>query len=85
MSVKIRFWELYSDGLGFWSHWPNPLPSANWDAPYIVKLHAKSIRQAIWLAANRMRLQDATGVGIIEVDHRDGPAAAELFFHKGGK
>jgi hypothetical protein len=83
--ARIRLFELYSDNVGFWTHWPNPLPSRNWDAPFIIRVRAKSIRQAIWLAANRIRLGDPgfLDVGIVEVDHRDGPTEAQRFFRLG--
>jgi hypothetical protein len=80
--TRIRTYDLYSDGAGIWNRWPNPLPSPNWDAPFIITVKAKSIRQAYWLAGNRKRL-DASGVGIVEVDHRDGPDEAQKFFRLG--
>jgi hypothetical protein len=69
----IRLYTLYSDGrnryVSFYRH-----------EPYMIDVRAVSIRQAIFLAANRRLSPDGKAVGIVEVDHNDGPRFSRKFF-----
>jgi hypothetical protein len=72
---QLRQFELYSDGREtFDTHYRAV------KHPFLIEVRATSLRQAIFLAANRRRSPDGLEAGIVSVDHNGGPRCAESFF-----